>query len=93
MKDFVEYLVKNLLPEGTQGIIVDETRNGTEVRVNITVPQEYMGAIIGKRGRVIKALRALVRAKAIKDSVKVIIELNELNGIPQPGNEAEDAID
>lgn len=76
MKEFVEYLINSILKDQT-GVEVSEKVDGTYVKVDVKVPQEKMGIIIGKNGNVIKSIRALARAKAIKDNVKVDLELVE----------------
>ena len=45
----------------------------------IEVADEDMGLVIGKEGRTIKSIRSLIRAKAIKDGVRVRVELLDKN--------------
>ena len=78
MKDFVEYIIKGILPD-TENIIIAEEREGSNITIKINVPQENIGMVIGKRGRIIKSIRALTRAKAIKDGVRLNIVLEDQN--------------
>jgi len=79
MKDLLEYLVKSIVerPEAVK-VEAAETPEGF-VNLQITVAPEDMGMVIGKGGRIIRALRNLVRVKAIKEGKRVNIELTESN--------------
>ena len=81
MKDLLEYLVKNIVaqPEAVK-IEATETPEGF-VNLKLSVAPEDMGMVIGKGGRIIRALRNLVRVKAIKENKRVNVELTE-TGIP-----------
>ena len=49
----------------------------------VRVSPEDIGKVIGKKGRTIKALTALVRVKAIKEGKRVNVELQEYNPVTQ----------
>lgn len=76
MKDFIEYLVKQIVtnPEDADVYHV-KTEYGDEY--HITVSKDDMGLIIGKDGRTIKSIRSIAKAKAIKEDVRVRIEIDE----------------
>lgn len=77
MKDLVEYLAKSLVDDPTQ-VVVTETPAGREsVLVELRVAQPDMGRIIGKSGRVIQALRAVVQACASRTGQRAQLELLE----------------
>jgi len=58
MKDFIEYLVKNIVDEPDQvQINLVETERHTTVEINVA--KEDIGKIIGKKGKIIQALRVL----------------------------------
>jgi predicted RNA-binding protein YlqC (UPF0109 family) len=80
MKDLLEYLVKSIVSK-PEAVKVEEivTPDGF-VNLRLTVDPEDMGSVIGKGGRIIKALRNLVRVKAIKEDKRVNVELMEKNG-------------
>lgn len=77
MKNLLEYLVKNIVeqPEAVK-VEATETPEGF-VNLQLTVAPEDMGMVIGKGGRIIRALRNLVRVKAIKEGKRVNVELTE----------------
>jgi predicted RNA-binding protein YlqC (UPF0109 family) len=70
MQEFIEYLVKNISTKPEEVVITLSQEEGLDV-YKITAATEDMGTIIGKEGHTIKSLRDLVRAKAIKDNVRV----------------------
>ena len=49
----------------------------TKMQAKIEVNKEDMGLLIGKEGKTIRSIRSLVRAKAIKDGVRVKVEIVE----------------
>jgi len=55
-------------------ITTDENEEGTLV-INISVSEEETGKVIGRQGRVIKAIRTLVRAAASQDEMSVEVEV------------------
>ena len=75
MKDFIEFLVKQIVSNPTEVSVSETTEDGIRV-YKIKASPEDMGVIIGKEGRNIKSLRNLAKAKAIKDNerIKVIVE-------------------
>jgi uncharacterized protein len=81
MKDFLEYLVKQIV-NNAESVSVEEVA-GEEpgnFSYHVNVAAEDMGLVIGKEGRTIKSLRSLARAKAIKDGIRINVELVEPEG-------------
>lgn len=76
MKEFAEFLIKQLV-NNTGAVFIDEVADGEYTRIVINVAQEDMPIIIGKGGKNIKSIRNLIRAKAIKEGVRVSVELAE----------------
>lgn len=76
MKEFVEYLLKNIVSKPENLDVQDVEDQGIRV-IKVKVAQEDMGMVIGKEGKNIKSLRAMVKAKAIKDGIRVNLELVE----------------
>ena len=74
MREFIEYLVTQIVHNPDQ-VVVNERQAENETVYELTVAQEDMGLIIGKEGRTIKSIRALAKSKAIKDQVRVNVEL------------------
>ncbi len=80
MRELVEYIVSQFLGEGAE-FVVEETK-ADEATVNIVVKlrSEDMGKVIGKQGKIAKAIRTIVKAASSKESVKYLVEITELNG-------------
>lgn len=76
MKELVEFLAKNIVSQPKEAR-VEETREPSGDTLKLSVASNDMGKIIGKMGRVIKAIRTLVKIKAIKEGRRVYLELVE----------------
>ena len=76
MKEFIEYLVKQIVSQQDQVNVAESEEEGLKV-FRIHVATEDMGTVIGKEGHTIKSIRDLVRAKAIKDDVRVRVIVEE----------------
>jgi len=76
MEKLVEYLAKNIVDDPDEVRVKMESEDGRDL-LKLSVASEDMGKIIGKSGKVIKAIRTLVKIKAIKENKRVYIELAE----------------
>ncbi len=76
MKELVTYLVNSLIEDG-ENVEITEVERGSFVELTITVPQGDMGKIIGKQGRIAKAIRAVVKAASQKTGKKCNVEICE----------------
>ena len=71
----LDYLAKAIVDEPESvSIDVDEKGRG-RVELNLAVAPDDMGKVIGRRGRVIQSIRAVVRAAGERDGVKVDVEV------------------
>jgi predicted RNA-binding protein YlqC (UPF0109 family) len=71
-----EYVTRNLADD-PDAIEVDVEARGDEVALMVRANPSDMGRLIGKRGRVIQALRQLVRAAGTADGVKANVDIVE----------------
>ena len=76
MKEVIEYLVKSIVKMPEAVSVTQQNVEGSTV-YTIKVDDSEMGLIIGKQGKTIRSLRDLANAKAIKDNVRIRIELIE----------------
>ena len=76
MQELVEYIVKSIV-RNPDAVEVTEEQDGDRVLVKVKVDKDDMGAVIGKKGAVINAIRSIVRVKAIKDGIFVRVDLVE----------------
>ena len=72
MKDLVEVIAKALVDNPNE-VVVSEKRDGKNIVVELHVAQSDMGKVIGKQGRIAKAIRAVVKAAAADEYVDVEI--------------------
>ncbi len=75
MKSFLEYLVKNIVDQPESVVVEEVTGDQGFVNLVIHVDQTDMGKVIGKSGRIIKAIRDLARILAVKENRRVNVSL------------------
>jgi len=76
MRELIEYIAKTLVDDPSQ-VRVDEIEGASSVVLELRVAPEDMGRIIGKRGRVVNAMRTLLRAVGGKEGRRVTLEIVE----------------
>ena len=74
MKELVIDIVKALV-DNPDEVTVEETRKKGEIILKLSVSQDDMGKVIGKQGRIAKAIRTVVRSTANREKVKVSLEI------------------
>lgn len=74
MKELVEVIAKALV-DNPDEVVVTEKEDGKNVVVELHVAQVDMGKVIGKQGRIAKAIRSVVKAASSKDNKKVDVEI------------------
>lgn len=72
MKELVEVIAKALVDNPSE-VVVTEKRDGKNIVIELHVAQADMGRVIGKQGRIAKAIRAVVKAASTKEHVDVEI--------------------
>ena len=76
MKELVEVLAKSLVDYPEQ-VTVTETEQDNEILLVLKVASDDMGKVIGKQGRIAKAIRAMVKAAASRTEKKDIVEIEQ----------------
>ncbi|MDY6012899.1 KH domain-containing protein [Clostridium sp.] len=74
MKELVEIIAKSLVDKPNE-VKVNEIINDNSVTIELKVAPEDMGKVIGKQGRIAKAIRTVVKAAAIKEEKRVVVEI------------------
>ena len=74
MKELVEVIAKALV-DNPDDVVVTESMKGEDILIELTVAAADMGKVIGKQGRIAKAIRSVVKAAASKEYKKVIVEI------------------
>ncbi len=76
MKALVEFIAKSLVDHPDE-VSVTEIESDHELICQITVAEQDMGRIIGKQGRIAKAIRTVTKAAATKKGIKVQVNILE----------------
>ena len=76
MKELVEVIAKSLVDNPDQ-VVVTETEDAKSITVKLTVAPSDMGKVIGKQGRIAKAIRSVVKAASMKEDIYVDVEIVE----------------
>jgi len=76
LKELVEFIAKSLV-ENPEEVSISVDDADEETVYKIKVAEEDMGRIIGKQGRIIKSIRTITKAAAIKDGTRVQVEIDE----------------
>lgn len=74
MLALVEHLAKSLVDQ-PEAVKVTQVEDGKELTIHLTVAPEDMGKVIGKQGRIARAIRTVVKAAAVKENRKVTVEI------------------
>ena len=76
MKDVLEYIARALVddPDAVEVTAVEGERS---LILQLRVAQEDMGKVIGKRGRIARAIRSVVRAAGSRQGVSTLVEIVE----------------
>ena len=74
MKELVKVIAMALV-DHPEEVDVTETETDTSIVLELKVATEDMGKVIGKQGRIAKAIRTVVKAAATKDDKKVVVEI------------------
>lgn len=74
MKELVEVIAKALV-DNPDEVVVTEKEEGKNITIELHVAPSDMGKVIGKQGRIAKAIRAVVKAASVNDNKKVNVEI------------------
>lgn len=76
MGEVIEYLAKALV-DSPDDVKITETIDGDRVQVRLDVGEEDWGKVIGKGGRIASSMRALVKVAAVREDVRVNLEIGD----------------
>ncbi|MGL5347453.1 MAG: KH domain-containing protein [Peptostreptococcaceae bacterium] len=74
MRELVLDIAKALV-DNPEAVVVEETKEKDEIILKLKVSEDDMGKVIGKQGRIAKAIRTVVKSAAIRENVKVSLEI------------------
>ena len=74
MRELVEYMARNLVDEPDQVKVTEREEDGVTI-IELSVAENDMGKVIGKQGRIAKAIRTIVKAASMKQPDKYVVEI------------------
>ena len=74
MDKLVEYIAKSLV-DHPEAVRVTTREEDDSIVIELAVDPEDTGKVIGKQGRIAKAIRAIVKAASINDEKKVVVDI------------------
>ena len=75
MTELVSYIARNLVDNAEEVKVTSKEGEDGSVIIELTVAKDDMGKVIGKQGRIAKAIRTVVRAASVKSETKYIVEI------------------
>ena len=76
MRELLTFVAQSLVDHPDQ-VVVRETEGPEAVILELSVAEDDMGKVIGKQGRIAKAIRTVVKAAATRENKKVNVEISE----------------
>jgi predicted RNA-binding protein YlqC (UPF0109 family) len=73
-KDLIEYIVKSLV-DNPDSVAINVTEDDKSVILELRVGEGDIGKVIGKHGRIAKAMRTVLQAAGAKNSKRVMLEI------------------
>jgi len=74
MKDLLTYIAQNLV-ENPDAVSVTEVEKEDGLLLELRVAPDDMGKVIGKHGRIAKEIRSVIKAAALRDNIKVSVDI------------------
>jgi uncharacterized protein len=74
VKELLEFLARSLV-DNPDEVRVEETETDDMVVLRLSVAKDDVGKVIGKQGRIARALRTVVKASAVKDGKQATVEI------------------
>jgi hypothetical protein len=74
MKELVVDIAKALV-DNPDEVVVEEIKENDEIILKLKVSSDDMGKVIGKQGRIAKAIRTVIKSAANRENVKVSLEI------------------
>ncbi len=75
MKELVEVIAKALVDHPDE-VVVTEKKEGRNIRVQLHVAPSDMGKVIGRQGRIARAIRSVVKAASTEDDCRIDVDID-----------------
>ena len=79
MLDLIKYIVEQFA-EDKENVEYDVQEKERVIEITVTLPASDMGKVIGKQGKIAKAMRTLVHAATPRNSKRYVVEIREKGG-------------
>ena len=76
MEELVRYIAQNLVDDPS-AVTVETREEGDTVVISLSVAPSDMGKVIGRQGRIAKAIRTVVKAASVRESKKYMVDIVE----------------
>ena len=76
MEELVRFIAKNLVDE-PDSVVVESREEGDTVVISLSVAPSDMGKVIGRQGRIAKAIRTVVKAASVREDKKYMVDIVE----------------
>ncbi len=75
MKDLLLYIAKNLVDDPEAVTVTETVSENQELTLELRVAPDDMGTVIGRQGRIAKEIRTVIRSRAQREGVKVLVDI------------------
>jgi predicted RNA-binding protein YlqC (UPF0109 family) len=75
LAEFVEFMVGNLVDDPDSFQVIPE-RYGTNIHIKVIVPEEEMGKVIGRQGRIARSMRTLLTIAASRKGLRASLDID-----------------
>lgn len=75
MRELVSVIAKSLVTQPDKVVVTETVKDDGEILIELRVAPEDMGKVIGKQGRIAKAIRTVVKVAATKEDKKVTVDI------------------
>lgn len=77
MKELVEVIAKALVDSPDEVVVTETTEADGTIVISLSVAKDDMGKVIGKKGRIAKSIRTVVKTVAIRQDKRVVVDIVE----------------
>ena len=77
MKELVEVIAKALVDSPDEVVVTERKEDDGTIVIELRVAKDDMGKVIGKKGRIAKSIRAVVKTAAMKQNLQTVVDIVE----------------
>lgn len=77
MKELVEVIAKALVDSPDEVVVTERKEDDGTIIIELRVAKDDMGKVIGKKGRIAKSIRTVVKTAAMKQNLKTVVDIVE----------------